>query len=44
MKTIKYNNIASEVFILCKMLNNLGYNLVVSNSFTLAVNSEVKDY
>ncbi|WP_396173249.1 N-acetylmuramidase domain-containing protein [Flavobacterium sp.] len=44
MKTIKYNNKATEVLILCEMLNNLGYNLVVSNSFTLAVDSAVKDF
>lgn len=44
MKTIKYNNKASEVLVLCEMLNNLGYNLVVSDSFTLAVDVAVKDF
>src|SRR5436190_20030555 len=44
MRTIKYNNKAPEVIMLCEMLNNLGYNLVVSDSFTLAVDSAVKDF
>lgn len=44
MKTIKYNNKAPEVVMLCEMLNNLGYNLVVSDSFTLAVDVAVKDF
>ncbi len=44
MKTIKYNNKSPEVILLCEMLNNLGYNLVVSDSFTLAVDVAVKDF
>lgn len=44
MKTIKYNIKTPEVITLCEMLNNLGYNLVVSDSFTLAVDSAVKDF
>lgn len=44
MKTIKYNNKTSEVVTLCEMLNNLGYNLMVSDSFTLAVDAAVKDF
>ena len=44
MRTIKYNNKSSEVILLCEMLNNLGYNLVVSDSFTLAVDVAVKDF
>jgi len=44
MKTIKYNNKTAEVITLCEMLNNLGYNLVVSDSFTLEVDVSVKDF
>ncbi|CAM4426054.1 N-acetylmuramidase domain-containing protein [Flavobacterium terrigena] len=44
MKTIKYNVKTPEVVTLCEMLNNLGYNLVVSNSFTLAVDEAVKNF
>lgn len=44
MKTIKYNNKAPEVVLLCEMLVNLGYNLLVSSSFTLDVDSAVKDF
>ena len=44
MKTIKYNIKTAEVRLLCEMLNNLGYDLVVSDSFTLAVDAAVKDF
>ena len=44
MKTLKYNNKTSEVITLCEMLNNLGYNLVVSDSFTSEVDQAVKDF
>lgn len=44
MKTIKYNNKAPEVLLLCEMLTNLGYQLVVSDSFTLEVDTAVKDF
>lgn len=44
MRTLKYNNKTAEVITLCEMLNNLGYNLIVSNSFTLQVDQAVKDF
>lgn len=44
MKTIKYNNKAPEVLLLCEMLTNLGYHLLVSDSFTLEVDAAVKDF
>ena len=44
MRTIKYNNKASEVITLCELLNAIGYQLVVSDSFTLAVDAAVKDF
>lgn len=44
MRTIKYNIKAPEVILLCEMLNNLGYNLIVSNSFTVEVDNAVKDF
>jgi N-acetylmuramidase/Putative peptidoglycan binding domain len=44
MKTLKYNNKAPEVITLCEMLNTLGYNLVVSDSFTVQVDQAVKDF
>jgi N-acetylmuramidase/Putative peptidoglycan binding domain len=44
MKTIKYNVRTEEVIILCEMLNVLGYNLVVSDSFTGQVDQAVKDF
>lgn len=44
MRTIKYNNKAPEVATLCDLLSLLGYNLVVSDSFTLQVAAAVKDF
>jgi len=44
MRTIKYNNKAPEVATLCDLLSKLGYNLVVSDSFTLQVDVAVKDF
>lgn len=44
MRTIKYNNKASEVITLCELLNAIGYQLVVSDSFTLAIDTAVKDF
>lgn len=44
MRTIKYNNKAAEVATLCDLLTKLGYDLVVSESFTLQVDAAVKDF
>jgi hypothetical protein len=44
MKTIKYNNKTPEVITLCEMLNSLGYNVLVSDSFTLQIDVAVKDF
>jgi hypothetical protein len=44
MKTIKYNVKTDEVITLCEMLNGLGYNLLVSKSFTAQVDQAVKDF
>lgn len=44
MITIKYNNKATEVITLCELLNAIGYQLVVSESFTTAVDTAVKDF
>lgn len=44
MKTIKYNNKTSEVVSLTDMLSNLGYEVKVSDSFTLEVDEAVKDF
>lgn len=44
MRTIKYNVKCSEVITLCELLNRIGYQLPVSDSFTLAVDTAVKDF
>ena len=44
MTTIQYNNKSQEVRTLCEMLNNVGYNLIVSDSFTIQVDAAVKDF
>lgn len=44
MRTIQYNNKAPEVRTLCEMLNKLGYNLIVSDSFTKEVDAAAKDF
>jgi hypothetical protein len=44
MRTIQYNNKSPEVRTLCEMLNKLGYNLIVSDSFTREVDAAAKDF
>lgn len=44
MTTIKYNNKTPEVITLCEMLFKLGYQIKVSDSFTLEVDAAVKDF
>ncbi|VXB82425.1 Hydrolase [Flavobacterium sp. 9AF] len=44
MRTIQYNNKAPEVAVLCDLLAQLGYDLIVSDSFTLAVDVVVRDF
>ncbi|WP_130734899.1 N-acetylmuramidase family protein [Flavobacterium sp. J27] len=44
MRTIQYNNKASEVAVLCDLLTQLGYQVIVSDSFTLAVDVAVRDF
>lgn len=44
MRTIRYKNNAPEVSILCDLLTKQGYNVIVSNSFTLQVDFAVKDF
>ena len=44
MKTIKYPVKSVEVLTLCEMLYKLGYNLIISDSFTKEVDKAVKDF
>lgn len=44
MKTIQYNVKCPEVRVLCELLNNLGYQLTVSDSFTVAVDEAVREF
>lgn len=44
MRTIQYNVKCPEVIILCELLNKIGFQLNVSDSFTLVVDAAVKDF
>jgi hypothetical protein len=44
MKTIKYNIKSPEVITLCELLNNLGYQVAVSDSFTTSVDVAVREF
>lgn len=44
MKLLKYNTKAPEVLTLCEILYHLGYNVKISDSFTLEVDAAVKDF
>ncbi|KXH79171.1 N-acetylmuramidase domain-containing protein [Chryseobacterium kwangjuense] len=44
MKLLKYNTKAPEVLTLCEILYQLGYNVKISDSFTLEVDAAVKDF
>ena len=44
MKTIKYNIKTPEVITLCELLNNLGYQVDLSDSFTVAVDVAIREF
>lgn len=44
MSTLKYRAKAPEVYTLCELLNQLGYRIKISDSFTLEVDAAVKDF
>lgn len=44
MKLLKYYTKAPEVLTLCEILYKLGYNIKISDSFTLEVDAAVKDF
>lgn len=44
MKLLKYNIKAPEVLTLCELLYKQGYNVKISDSFTLEVDAAVKDF
>lgn len=44
MKLLKYYTKAPEVLTLCEILHQLGYNIKISDSFTLEVDLAVKDF
>ncbi|MBT2620556.1 N-acetylmuramidase family protein [Chryseobacterium sp. ISL-6] len=44
MKLLKYNTKAPEVLTLCELLYKQGYNVKISDSFTLEVDAAVKDF
>lgn len=44
MTTLKYRAKATEVYTLCELLYKLGYPIKISDSFTLEVDSAVKDF
>ncbi|MCL9805058.1 N-acetylmuramidase family protein [Flavobacterium amniphilum] len=44
MKTIQYNVKCPEVIILCELLNRIGFQLTVTDSFTMVVDAAVKEF
>jgi len=44
MTTLRYRAKAPEVYTLCELLHKLGYQITISDSFTLEVDAAVKDF